>query len=463
MAMRFSTKNLFLSLFVAIIVSSCGSEDEYVDYSIDQKVASYDPSIALKWNNVFLSLERFTDGYRPPVAARTLGYVGLAAYESVVSGMPEYRSIAIRYPGLKVPAASPGEFYHWPTVLNSCYATSLKNFFPTAPATQLFELYNLENTINKKYQVEISDEVFNRSIEYGKLVADAIFEYSKTDVIGHEAFRNPQDKNYLDGFAPGEWKRTAPDFSNPLLPKWGEARTFAITEDDKKIAAPIPYSENPNSLYYTQGKEVQVIVNEIKQGKQYENAWIADFWSDDCPKLTFTPAGRWVAVANQIVINHKADLQKAIVTYAKLGMALGDAGVAAWHEKYRWKVQRPADYIATVFGDKSWKTHMCPNGNGDYYSPPFPAYPSGHATFGGAAAEVFTAEYGYNVAMYDYSHEGRTEFLGKPRGFENFYEMAEENAYSRIPIGVHWRMDSEQGLKLGYKVARKVNSLAWKK
>lgn len=457
------TKLLAVWLITSIFISGCVSSDPTSSVIEQKNVADYDKTVALKWNELFLDIERNTDGYRPPISARALGYIGLAAYESVVSGMPEYKSIASRYNGLILPVISANEAYHWPTVLNTSYATSFKHFFPTAPATQLFNLYSLENNFNNEFKNQIPEDVFNRSVDFGKRVADAVFEFSKTDAIGHEAFRNPTDANYQDGTAPGEWKRTHPDFTNPLLPRWGNVRTFAISEDDKKIPAPLKYSESANSQYYIQGKEVEAIVNDIKAGKEYEQNWIAIFWSDDCPKLTFTPAGRWVAVTNQVIKDHTTSLQKAVVAYAKLGMSLGDAGIAAWHEKYRYKIERPIDYIHRVFGNKSWTTVMCPDGNGQYFTPPFPAYPSGHSTFGGAAAEVLTDEFGHNLGMVDRCHEGRTEFIGTPRNFPNFYSMAEENAYSRIPIGVHWRMDCEQGLKLGYRVARKVNALPWKK
>ena len=95
-------------------------------------------------------------------------------------------------------------------------------------------------------------------------------------------------------------------------------------------------------------------------------------------------------------------------------------------------------------------------------NPSFPAYPSGHSTFGAAAAEALSYIYGYDYAMTDLSHNGRTEFLGMPRSFSTFYEMAEENAYSRLPLGVHFRMDAEEGVRLGYQVGRKVNDMPFK-
>jgi hypothetical protein len=82
---------------------------------------------------------------------------------------------------------------------------------------------------------------------------------------------------------------------------------------------------------------------------------------------------------------------------------------------------------------------------------------------GAAGAEVLSGIFGYDYAMTDRCHENRTEFEGRPRSFNSFIEMAQENAWSRVPLGVHYRMDSEQGVNLGLKVGRKVNKIVWNK
>lgn len=71
--------------------------------------------------------------------------------------------------------------------------------------------------------------------------------------------------------------------------------------------------------------------------------------------------------------------------------------------------------------------------------------------------------YGDTYNMVDRCHEGRTEFISAPRAFNSFFAMAEENAYSRIPLGVHFEMDAVEGLNLGYGVGSKVNALPWRK
>ncbi|HNM27605.1 MAG TPA: hypothetical protein PKL15_19305, partial [Saprospiraceae bacterium] len=87
----------------------------------------------------------------------------------------------------------------------------------------------------------------------------------------------------------------------------------------------------------------------------------------------------------------------------------------------------------------------------------------GHATFGAAGAEAIASEFGYAYSMTDRCHEGRSEFIGTPRSFGSLYEMAQETGWSRVPLGVHFRMDSEEGVRYGTVIGRHVNDLPWKK
>ena len=448
-------------LVLSATLFSCQKEQALVPPEANHPTA-YTAEVALKWNTVLLNLERFTPGYRPPVSARNIAYINLAAYESIQPGMEDlYHSFDGYFPGLDVPEPTAGVSYHWPSVLNATYAKILSDFFPTAPAAQQFELVRTESEFNDDFREYIGSEVVARSAEYGRRVATAVFRWSATDREGHEAYRRNTDPNYVPPGGVGLWQPTFPDFSRALLPNWGKVRPFVADVTDV-CSPPLPMSSASSSALYQQALDVQRTVNQIKAGRLREEQWIADFWSDDCPILTFTPAGRWIAVANQVIVNNQANLAVAVETYARVGMAIADAGIRAWHEKYRFNVERPIDYIRRVFNDPTWNTVMCPDGSGQYFTPPFPAYPSGHATFGAAAAEVLTGIYG-DQSMTDRCHEGRTEFLGTPRTFESFYEMAEENAYSRIPIGVHFAMDADAGLALGYGIGKKVNRLPWRK
>ena len=74
-------------------------------------------------------------------------------------------------------------------------------------------------------------------------------------------------------------------------------------------------------------------------------------------------------------------------------------------------------------------------------TPSFPGYPSGHSTFAGVSWRILEHFFGAQYEFTDLCHKDRAEFDGYPRTFTSWKEMAEENAFSRIPLGVHIRMD----------------------
>ena len=457
------SKLLFLLGIVAIIGLNSCNYDEIESTPISEPAKNFDAKVVLEWNKLLIDIDRYSPGYRPPAAARMMAYTGLAVYESVVSGMPEYKSLASTYPGLLLPATESDLEYHWPTCANAAYGAMFRYFFPHISLKDFSKIQQLENSINNEFSTQISEEVQTRSIDFGKAIASAVFEYSKTDTYGHEAYLNPRPADYVPPVTGpnGEplWQPTFPDYTRALFPYWGKVRTFAMKDGDLKGKDPIPYSDDPNSKFYQQANEVRITVNTLT----LEERWIAEFWSDDIFELTFEPAARQIAIANQLVEKENLKLDKSIELYAKLGMAMCDAGIAIWNTKYIFNVMRPVQYIrANIQSD--WKTILNNKSkNVIGMSPEFPAYPSGHSGFGGSAAIIFTDIFGNNYPFVDNCHLGRTEFLGIPRAYSSFIEAGMENAYSRIPLGVHYRMDCDEGLRLGYLAANRVLQLKWKK
>jgi membrane-associated phospholipid phosphatase len=455
-------RNILFKLLAAIFVgtllfSSCQKD------KIDEKrqVSHFSADIALKWYQMYLEIERHANGYRPGPAPRSLAYIGLAAYEGTNSGMIGFKSLRHLYPGLQIPPVTPGKAYHWPLVLHHIYSTLIHKFFPNVEKNLDTRMSALENEMDDKYRSEVSKEVYDRSVEYGKAVALAVWDWSAIDTYGHDYYLDPFGTySWQANFkGPGNWVPTVPGPGKPMFPNWGKVRTFAISESEKLCQPPIQYSEKTNSAMYAQALETY---NAIKDENWKDGQWIAFFWSDDIVNLTFSPGSRWIAITNQVIASKKSDLQTALVCYAKVGMALNDASVACWHSKYFYNTERPESYIKRLI-DPNWEPTLLNPLTGDRgISPSFPAYPSGHSTMGGAAAEVLTDMFGSNFGMYDDCHKGRTEFNGTPRYFNNFYEMSEENAISRVPLGVHWRMDCRVGVDLGYFCGRKVNKLPWR-
>jgi membrane-associated phospholipid phosphatase len=459
--MKNQLRYLTFALGLALFSTACRDNQDVAPANL-KAVKDFDATVVQKWNNLFLLIERNAAGYRPCPAARALGYMGLSAYESCATAMTEHKSIAALYPSLRIPAVEAGKAYQWDLVVHSSYATLFKKFFTNVHPNDMFIIAALETNVEDELRISApTKEIADRSVAYGRQVAEAVYAFSATDRFSHNMYLAPTDPNYIVPIGAGLWKKTNPTLTvqYPMFPFWGQSRTFAIKEADKTARPPLAYSEDRNSPYYTQMLEVY----STTAPQTIDNKWIAEFWSDDVLGFTFSPSARWIAILHQVIEKEKPNLEIAVLGAAKVGLALNDAAVACWHSKYLYNAERPISYIQKVI-NPNWSLNGLTTNNFLTTTPPFPAYPSGHSTFGAAAAEALVSIFGSSYKLTDKCHEGRADFVGSaPRTFESFYDMATENAYSRIPLGVHTRQDCEEGLRLGSVCGRRVNQLPFNK
>jgi membrane-associated phospholipid phosphatase len=443
-------------LAVLLLFNACRPDDDIpqpLDYGQPHELGA---DIVSDWYGVFLDVSTYADGYRPPITSRNLGYLGLIGYESIAQATPGQRSLGSHFPNLSIPSIKEYEDYYWPAVVNAAYSSGFKYFFPHVSAEYVDMMDHMYDHYFEKFSDKLDDDVMQRSEAFGKSVAAAVINWSQLDQHGDYAFLNPTPP-YDPPVGPGLWKPTPPDYLPGLVPEWGKVRQFAISEEDKLSPPHMEWSQNPNSPFYAQAVEVVNTVDNLT----FEQRWIGEFWSDDNFSLTIDPACRWISIALQAMEIRPLTLADATQLMAQLGMAMADAGIAVWHSKYYYNLQRPIDYIREL-KDPEWET-ICFNPiTGDMgKSPHFPAYPSGHAGFGAAASEVLSETFGFHFPMTDRTHEGRTEFLGAPRDFQSFNDMAVENAISRIYLGVHFRIDADEGLRVGKVAGRSVIDLPW--
>ena len=424
--------------------------------SVQAKPASsFSAGVVYDWVQLDLQLIQQTPGFSPPIAARALGYLGLTLYEAVVPGMPGYQSLAGQLNELSsLPWAQPDEPLHWPTVANAALATMTRMMFGNASAENKARIDTLERGLPLKYPQDfdpnsVTPDISNRSETFGKLMAMAILTWARTDG-GHEAWgplRRSQP-NYVPPSGTGKWSATPPAFAAPLLPYWGKNRPFVLRSGaDCPAPPPPPYSEEPGSAFYKDAQEVYQISNAATQ----EQRQFALYWADDAGK-TPTPAGHWAYIANDLLKTQKANLGRAAEVFARLNMAMSDAFVAAWHTKYSQNVIRPVTYVQLVI-DSNWTPSLIP-------TPPFPDYPSGHATQSAAAAAVLGSLFGANTSFVDNTHNDRG---WGPRTFKSFKAAADEAAASRMYAGIHYRFSSEGGKPQGQCVAGRVLGLRFGK
>ena len=207
-----------------------------------------------------------------------------------------------------LPLPEKGVAYNWPLALNAGQAEILRNIYIQTSDENKNKIDSLEKHFENLFKTIIKDDsIADRSVLYGKKIAQLIFEWSKTDG-GHRGYLSNFDKKLVFADKPGCWRPPlyAQSFSHfPLHPHWGKNRTFLAA--DSAIDAPefIPFDTTPGSAYYNQFIQVYEKEKILTQEEKEAAIW----WSDD-PDVTFTPPGHSYYLATMAIRKTRPALNK---------------------------------------------------------------------------------------------------------------------------------------------------------
>ncbi|HEX6227005.1 MAG TPA: vanadium-dependent haloperoxidase [Chryseolinea sp.] len=386
------------------------------------------------------------DIFSPPVASRIYGYVSIAAYEAARHQDSTMLSLGRQANGLeRVPLPEPDAEYCYP--LASVQAALQVGRVLVFSEDKLDVFYD---AILQEYRdMGIPDDVFERSVDYGKKVADHIIAWSSKD--NYKQTRS--FPKYSIDQNPSTWKPTPPAYMDAVEPHWNKIRPFALDSASQFRSAPPPeFSTDQKSEFYKYANEVY----QTGKGLTTEQREIASFW--DCNPFVMnvkghvmfatkkiSPGGHWMNITHVASVKSNATFARSAEAYAKVAIAVADAFIACWDEKYRSLLIRPETYI-NQYIDEEWVPLL--------QTPPFPEHISGHSTISGAAAVTLTNVFGDNFSFVDSTE---TEYGLPARNFKSFDAAANEAAVSRLYGGIHYRPANEIGLTVGRRVGEFLN------
>jgi hypothetical protein len=272
---------------------------------------------------------------------------------------------------------------------------------------------------------------------------------------------------YVLGGVPGAWRPTGNGCnaaSDAVTPNWGAISPFTMPSSSA-FRQPPPGGHTTyagllaSSLYAGQFNEVKELGRSNSTTRTAAQTQIAWFWANDLDG-TYKPPGQLLEHTRIVVEPLLEEPVKVSRVFALVSLAMADAGIAAWDEKYLTSIDlwRPQSAIreahtdnnpATV-QDLNWQP-LSANRTGVHFSPCFPAWVSGHATFAAAWAGIMRSQFG-DARRFTATTED-PHALGVVRTFTSFTAAAAENARSRIYLGVHYQFDADDGLRTGYAIA----------
>lgn len=299
----------------------------------------------------------------------------------------------------------------------------------------------------------------------------------------------------FDGqFASGEFLRHQPDPNFRIVRQsagtqlnlgriWGSVKPFAL-RNVRSQAFLEKFPSHRTAEYRRNLREVKMKgeCNNIREnGVPIEDIGI--FWGYDGAPSIGVPPRLYLQVVLAVRELKLLSFKNQIRTLTAVGVAMADAGIASWYWKFKYDLWRPVVGIREdpFEADEEWNprgvalTNIVPEGTPRSLRPPvciginpnFPAYPSGHASFGTAAFTTLATMLGKRPKDIKVTFTS-DEFNGKAiegttgrrrRIFTQRFSLQEaiqQNKDARVFVGVHWAFDSEGGEKVGLQVANVV-------
>jgi len=405
-----------------------------------QQTKTFSADVVIRWLNLQLDMLRvpMPDGVAAPEANRAIAYCGIALYEAVEPGMPAYQTLYGQLKALPaIPYTKPGLAYHWAASANAALAYMNRHLFPLASGTNQTAMNSLETELQNVYATETDAATLQRSIDFGRDIAEIVFNWSLTD--GTSALPSPA--TYPIPVGPGLWEKTPPNFAGPANP-FASQRRLLVNEstDGTDLAAPPAYSTSPSSAFYAMVKDVYDKSQTLSQ-EQIDAA----IYHRDAPG--YPGGGSLVAMLAQSIQQSGRKLDAAALAYAKVGLGTYDAGMICFVKKYQVNLVRPITYIRNVMGHTTW--------NALFNTPGHPEFPSAHAVNGGVVSAMLTDVLGENFKL-TLDHYSYPPLSLPARHYNSFDELGREMGDSRVFGGIHYQGSCDKGFWLGKKVSQNI-------
>ena len=373
----------------------------------------------------------FPPGTGSQPSDRCLAYCGIALYESVVPGMPAYKSLSGQLTDFpQMPTTQPGKAYHWAASANAALAEMNRNLFPTTALINITNLNNLEDSLQEIYATEVDHSVLQRSIAFGKEVAKRVSAWAAADGFANV---NPP---YVAPVGPGLWVPTA---TTPPVNAYAYQRRLMVpgVRTGTTLEPLPPFSTSTASPFYAMVKDLYDVSLIITPDQKA----MADYFKDN---PGYGPGGGIVSLFTQVLNIADPMLNSAALAYVKAGLALHDANVILNTDKYLFNTIRPVTYIRAYI-DPIWNSYT--------NTPNHPEFPSGNSATNGAVLTMLSHMFGENfpITLHTYDYLGYT-----PRGYTTFTAIGADMSNSRFYGGLHYKETLEKSHVQGKRLAQNI-------
>ncbi len=407
----------------------------------------------------------FGEQLGPCRASRAIAIVQIAVFEALNAIVKKYDSHVGMYPASKKTNRD--------VAIAQAAHDTLVVLFPSQKG--LFDM-----KLNEDLAAAPNNAKKANAILVGRTAALAALGLCYNDGSKHaEQLMNTE---YVPSNQPGFWRQDPISLVPIALgARWAEVRPLIMTSASQFRLPPPPaidsaeYADAYNEVKRLGGDGIVTSTERTD-----EQTHLGIFWAYDGTPSLCAPPRLYNQIAMQLADQRATNDIDTARMLALVNVAMAEAGIAAWDSKYFYNYWRPVtgireadagtgpsglgDNNPETAGDATYSPLGAPASNltGPNFTPPFPAYPSGHATFGGALFETLRNIYGTDSISFTFTSD---EFNGEtldnegnprpllPRSFTTLSQAETENGRSRIYLGIHWQFDADGGITQGRQVA----------
>jgi hypothetical protein len=244
----------------------------------------------------------------------------------------------------------------------------------------------------------------------------------------------------VEGFDPGEWRRTPPAFIFEPAPWVGNVKPFIVRDvTSLRSDGPQPLTGDAYAEDLNEVKALGSLTSSLRTSDQTDAAL---FWQANGAVL-------FNAIFRQIADTQDLDIAEAARMFAMTDMAGADGAIACWKDKYHYRFWRPITAIRLADTDGNPATEADPNWVPLFATPPFPEHPSGHTCISGAVVRTLQDFFGTDKVSFSTF----STFSGTTREFDSFSQAIKEIIDARVWAGIHFRTADVQGAVMGKKIS----------
>ena len=449
---------------IAAVAAASAAESVDSDLDSASQIADVMESsdTVLAWNNLFNELLVADEvNQNPGYASRAMAMLNLAIYDAVTiaNGDPndtfyQYDSEALANNRVSAEYAASQAAY---TVLSALYPDQ-QDMIDRFLQSRMDSMPRANAAASLALGTEIGNQILANRANDG---ADAVVDYTYGEGVG--SFQADPLNPEVPVWGPG----------------WGEVDPFVVSSAESFAPETTPALDSAEyAASYNEVLELGSVDSTVRTADQTE---AGIFWAYDRVGLG-TPLSLFNDALAAIAVQQGNTLEENAALFAQASVAMADAAIVAWHTKFDEEFWRPVTAIHAgdsdgnelTVGDPEWTALGAPDGGDDIvgFTPQFPTYISGHATFGGALFGAIQQFYGTDDIAFELESQELAILLDNPelqaaygldlddatRSFESLSEAMAENGRSRVYLGIHFDFDDLVGQEVGQAVAETVAS-----